>query len=73
MTYSEHRFSKFEKFASKSVFGGAPVHVDVIEFSNFLLQLKDQRSECKTVYRCSIGFILRGIMMFYSQRVHAFC
>ena len=49
MTYSESRFSMFKKFVSGSVFLEVPIHADSIEFSNFLLQLKNQRSASKTV------------------------
>ena len=37
------------KSLSLGQFWGAPTHTDIIEFSNFLLQLKNQRSESKTV------------------------
>ena len=43
---------------------GAPTHADVIEFSNFLLQLKNQRSGSKTVCGFSIILILKVIMTF---------
>ena len=43
------------------------------ELSNFLLQLKNQRFGSKSVCGFSIAFILKGRMMFRSQRVHAFC
>ena len=43
------------------------------ELSNFLLQLKNQRFGSKSVCGFSIVFILKGRMMFRSQRVHAFC
>ena len=36
------------------------------------MQLKNQNSGNKTVCGLSIIFILKGIMTFYSQRVHAF-
>ena len=32
LTFSKLRFTKFKKFITKSVFGGAPTHADVIEF-----------------------------------------
>ena len=38
-----------------------------------MLQFKDQRSESKTVFSFSIILILKGIMTFQIQRVHAFC
>ena len=37
---------------------------DVLETSNFLLQLKNQRSRGKTVSGFFIIFILKGIMTF---------
>ena len=42
----------------------APIHADIIEFQNFLLQLKNQRSGSKTVCGFSIILILIGIMTF---------
>ena len=45
-------------------FWGAPTHADIIEFFNFLLQFKNQRSASKTVSGFSIIFILKGIMTF---------
>ena len=45
-------------------FWEALTHADIIEFSNFLLQLKNQRPGSKTVCGFSIIFILKGIMMF---------
>ena len=59
------QFCKFEKFVSMSVFG----ELQLIQIS---LQLENQRSGNKIVCGFSI-LILNGIMMFYSQRVHAFC
>ena len=43
-------------------FLGAPTHVDIIEFENFLLQLKNQSSGSKTLCDFSIILILKGIM-----------
>ena len=37
------------------------------------MQLKNQRSGSKTICDFSIFVILKGIMTFWSQRVHAFC
>ena len=37
---------------------------DIIEFQNFLLRLKNQRSGSKTVCDFSIILISKGIMMF---------
>ena len=42
----------------------APTHADNIEFSNFLLQLKNQRSGSKTVRGFSIILILKVIRTF---------
>ena len=50
-----------------------PTQADIIEFSNFLLQLHNQSSESKTVCGFPIIFILREIMTFYKcQRADAF-
>ena len=43
-------------------FWGAPNLADIIEFSNLLLQLKNQRSRSKTV--CGFSFLLKEIMAF---------
>ena len=43
-------------------FWGALTHANITEFSNFLLQLKNQRSGSKTVCSFSIILILKGIM-----------
>ena len=42
---------------------GSSTHADVIEFSNFLCQLKNQRSGSKTVY----GF---SVMIFVEQNIN---
>ena len=57
------------------IFGGASVHAGIIEFSNFLMLLKSQRSGSKTVCRFSITFSLKGVMKFCwkGQRVCGFC
>ena len=41
---------------------GTPTHADIIEFSNFLLQYKNQRLDSKDVHGFSIIIILEGIM-----------
>ena len=41
LTFTKLRFSELKR---------APTHTDIIEFSNFLLQLKNQRSVTKTVW-----------------------
>ena len=45
-------------------FWGAPTHTDIIEFSNFLLQLKNERSGSKSVCGFSVILILKGVMTF---------
>ena len=58
----------FDFVSSKNVspgqFLGAPTHADIIEFSNFLLPLKNLRSGSKTMCGFSIILILKGIMTF---------
>ena len=44
----------------------------IIGFSNFLLQLKNERSGSKTLCGFYIILILKGILTFSSQQVHAF-
>ena len=61
---NELRFFKFKKFRLLISFWGTLTHSNIIEFSNFLLQLKNQRSESKTVCGFPSIFILKGIMMF---------
>ena len=60
------RTQNFEFLLSKSLstshFWGAPTHADIIEFSNFLLQLNNQRSGSKNLCGFPIIFILEGIM-----------
>ena len=63
LTFSKLRFSKLKKFCHQVSFWEAPTHTD-IEFSNFLLQLKNQGSGSKTVRGFSINLILKGIMTF---------
>ena len=62
-TFSKLRFSGFKNL-SPDQFWGAPTHVDVIEFSNFLLQLKSQTSGSKAVCGFSIIAILTGVLTF---------
>ena len=45
-------------------FWGALTPADIIEFSNFLLQLKNQSSGNKTAAGFSIILILKGVMTF---------
>ena len=52
------------KSSSPGLLGGAPTHTDIIEFSNFSLQPKNQMSGNTTVSGFSIVFILKGIMTF---------
>ena len=49
---------------SLSQFWGAATHEDIIEFQNFLLQLKNQRSERKIMPGFSVILILKRIMTF---------
>ena len=57
------RFLSF-KICHQVSFWGALSHEDIIEFSDFLLQLKNQRSGSKTVCGLSVIFIFKGIMTF---------
>ena len=61
-------FSKLQflslKFFHQVSFWIALTQADTIEFLNFLLQLKNQRSGSKTVCGFSIILILKGIMTF---------
>ena len=50
--------------AVRGQFLGSSTHADIIEFSNFLVQFKRQRSSIKTVCGFSIIFVLKGIMTF---------
>ena len=52
------------KSSSPGQFLVAPTHADIIEFSNFLLQLKNRRSRNKTLRGFLIILILKGIMSF---------
>ena len=57
--HSKLRFPKFKKFVSRSVFGELQISLnflgaDITEFSKFLLERKNHRSESKTV----CGFLL---------------
>ena len=61
--FSKLRFSGFKKFVT-NLFWAAPTHADVIEFQNFLLQLKNETSESKAVCGFSIILVLKGIMAF---------
>ena len=61
MTYSKLRFSKFKKVRLQVSFWGAPTHADIMEFLNFLLKLKNQRSGSKTVCGFSIIFYFERI------------
>ena len=49
-------------------FRGTPTHAVIIQFSNFLLQLKNQRFGSKTVCGFSIIFILKEIMTFWIEK-----
>ena len=50
--------------SSSPSFWVALTHPDINEFSNFLLQFKNQKSRRKTVYGFSVIFILTGFMTF---------
>ena len=54
-------FLRLKNICLQINFLGAPANADIIEF---LLQLKSQRSESKTVCGFSIILILKGIMTF---------
>ena len=49
VTIEEKWRSNFQNFISRSVFWGAPTHADITEFSIFLLQLRNQSCESKTM------------------------
>ena len=70
--FSKLRFSGFKKFVTRSVFGELQLTQISLNFKNFLLQLKNQRSLSKIVCGFSIISFFKGIT-FSSQRVHAFC
>ena len=61
---STQKFDFLSLKSSSPGLGGAPTHTDIIEFSNFLLQPKNQRSGNTTMSGFSIVFILKGIMTF---------
>ena len=50
------------KSFSLGQFWRAPTHANIVEFYNFLLQLKNHRSGSKTVDDFSTFLILKGIM-----------
>ena len=57
---------------SPDQFWPASTYAEIIEFQNFLLQLKKQNSGSKIVAGLFIISILKGIMKFESHRVHVF-
>ena len=63
-TLSKLGLSGFKKIGHQVNFWEVPTHADIIEFENFLLQLKKKRSGSKTVYTFSIILILKGIITF---------
>ena len=65
-TFSKLWFSGFKTFANKSVFGE-------LCMTQISLNFKTSWSGSKTVRDFSIILILKEIMTFQSQRVHAFC
>ena len=44
----EKKFSKLKKFVSRAVFGELETQTEIIEFSNFLMQLKNQSSKSES-------------------------
>ena len=60
-TSSKLRLFEFKNFVT---FWGAPTRADIIEFYNFLLQRKNQRSGSKSMCGFSIILVLKGIMTF---------
>ena len=52
------------KICHQVSFWGSPTHTDIIEFLNFLLQLKNQMSVNESVCSFSIILILKEIMTF---------
>ena len=62
LMFSKLWISKFEKFVTSSVFWRALCNANIIEFYNFLLQLKNQRYGGKTVWSFSFILILKGIV-----------
>ena len=56
---------KVQKVCHKVSFWGALTHAHVIEFLNFLLQLKNQKCESKTVCGFSVIFVMKEIMKSY--------
>ena len=64
--------NKVTNLRQKVSFWGAPTHANIIEIENFLLQLKDHKSGSKSGWLFHY-FSFKGIMTFWSQRVHSFC
>ena len=63
LTFSKLLFCKFKKLVTRSNWG-APTHAVITEFSNFFLQLKNQKSESKNLCGFSIILIFNGILAF---------
>ena len=61
--FQEFYFLRLKSICLQVSFWGAPTNADIIEFSDFLLQLKNQRSGSKTVCGFSV-IILKGVMTF---------
>ena len=55
---------KILKVCFQISFWGAPTHADIIEFSNFFSQLKNERSGSKNVCGFSIILILNEVIKF---------
>ena len=62
-TFIRLRFYGFKKFVTRLVLWSSN-HVDIAEFSNFLLQLKNQRLGSKILCGFCIILILKGIRTF---------
>ena len=62
--FSKLRLGTSKRLCHQASFWGAATQADFIEFKNFLLRLKNQRSRSKTVRGFSIILILKGHMAF---------
>ena len=70
MTRSEVQFDKFKKFVSRPIFLGAPNQADIIEFSNFLLQLRNQRAGNKTLWLFYYFYFERNYDVLKSKNIY---
>ena len=62
--YLKVTIETFKKICHQVSFWEASTHTDIIEFLNFLLQLKNQTSGSKTVRGFGIILILKGVHAF---------